>query len=245
MAVTEPIQPPSAEGEELQPRRFTLRQRLALFFISTGCYWLIRAICCTLRYHVTSEVEGEDVAALPRSQGAIGSFWHRCVFMAAYFYRGYDMAVMTSASFDGEYIARIIQRFGFEPVRGSSSRGGSRALRAMHDVIRRRGVAAFTIDGPRGPRYVAKKGPVLLARNTGAPIRCFYFAPSKYCTLPTWDRFLIPMPLAKVHVRFAAPIYVPADTPDAQIESLRLEMQEALERVRLYAEAQAAGALRA
>jgi len=239
MSASEPIQQPPFEAAFV-PRRFTLRQRLALWFISLACYWLIRVIGHTLRYHVTTEVEGEDPAVPPR-QCCVGPFWHRCGFMAAYFFRGLDIAVMASASFDGEYIARIMQRFGFEPVRGSSSRGGLRALREMHEVIARGAIAAFTIDGPRGPRYVAKRGPVVLARNTGKPIRCFYTAPTRCWTLNSWDRFIIPKPFAHVYVRFAAQMFVPAATPDEQLEELRLEMQNTLERVRLYAEAQAAG----
>ncbi len=83
---------------------------------------------------------------------------------------------MTSRSFDGEYIARIIERFGFVAVRGSSSRGGSAALLGMNRALAGGRIAAFTIDGPRGPRYVAKPGPVMLARMSGAPILCFYLA---------------------------------------------------------------------
>ena len=97
------------------------------------------------------------------------------------------MAVITSRSFDGEYIARIIELFGFSAVRGSSSRGGSGALLGMNRVLANGHIAAFTIDGPRGPRYVAKPGPVLLAKMSGVPILCFYLAVERPWILRSWD----------------------------------------------------------
>ncbi len=143
---------------------------------------------------------------------------------------------MTSRSFDGEYIARIISAFGFEPVRGSSSRGAVPALRGMHGVLEKQGVAAFTIDGPRGPKYVAKPGPVLLSRNTGAPIRAFYVAVRDHWTLNSWDQFIIPKPFTRAYIRMSAPIQVPADASDEQMKSYVAEMQGALERVTAFAE---------
>src|SRR4029079_4358106 len=123
-------------------------------------------MCRTLRFEISSEEEGAlpDRETWPPSQ-AIAPFWHRCVFAATYYFRDRDVSVMTSRSFDGEYIARIIEKFGFRAVRGSSSRVGVGALWGMHTVIEEGRIAAFTIDGPRGPRYVAKPGPVLLARS--------------------------------------------------------------------------------
>ena len=139
---------------------------------------------------------------------------------------------MTSRSFDGEYIARIIEKFGFRAVRGSSSRGGVRALLGMHDVIEEGRIAAFTIDGPRGPQYVAKPGPVLLARNTGATIRCFYIAVKDAWVLNSWDRFVIPKPFTRAHVRWSGPIVVPKGADSESLQRYHAEMQAALERVR-------------
>jgi lysophospholipid acyltransferase (LPLAT)-like uncharacterized protein len=149
---------------------------------------------------------------------------------------------MTSRSFDGEYIARIIESFGFKAVRGSSSRGGVRALLGMHTVIEAQGVAAFTIDGPRGPIYVAKPGPTLLARNTGEPIRCFYVAVRDAWILNSWDRFMIPKPFTRAHVRWSAPISVPSDTSSEELQRYHAEMQDALERAQAVAESIAGAA---
>jgi lysophospholipid acyltransferase (LPLAT)-like uncharacterized protein len=224
-------------------RPFTLGQRLALFFISWAGYLAIAAICRTVQFTASSEEEGvTDAAALPPPQ-TVAPFWHRCVFTATYFFRSRGISVMTSRSFDGEYIARIIEKFGFRAVRGSSSRGGVRALLGMHTVIEENGVAAFTIDGPRGPVYVAKPGPVLLARNTGVPIRCFYIAVKEAWVLNSWDRFIIPKPFTRAHVRWSRPIFVPRDADSAAAQQYHAEMQAALERVRDEANARVGSAI--
>src|SRR5512146_80386 len=218
-------------------RPFALRQRLALSLISWVGYLAIAIICCTVRFTASSEEDGiADPASLPPPQ-TVAPFWHRCVFSATYFFRRRGISVMTSRSFDGEYIARIIEKFGFRAVRGSSSRGGVRALLGMHTVIEGDGVAAFTIDGPRGPVYVAKPGPVLLARNTGAPIRCFYVAVREGWVLNSWDRFIIPKPFTRAHIRWSAPIFVPRQTDSVAAQQFHAEMQAALERVRDQANA--------
>ncbi len=145
---------------------------------------------------------------------------------------------MTSQSRDGEFIARVIHRFGFVPVRGSSSRGGQRALLEMKQLLAEGHAVAFTIDGPRGPRYVAKKGPVLLARMSGVPITAFYVAVERAWVLNTWDRLVIPKPFSRIHVRFARKIFVPPDADDAALEQYHAEMQAALDRITAFADAQ-------
>jgi len=218
---------------------FTFRQRVALWLISFIGALAIRLIGWTVRFSESVEDGAPLVDRLP-ARPCVAPFWHRCVFAATYYYRGQRIAVMTSSSFDGEYIARIISHFGFEPVRGSSSRGGVRALLGMHAIIEQKRVAAFTIDGPRGPMYVAKPGPVLLARNTGAPIRCFYVALDRAWILKSWDRFMIPKPFARAYIRWSAPIDVPSTAGSPELQALHDQMQRALERVTEYAEAQAA-----
>ena len=117
---------------------------------------------------------------------------------------------MTSQSFDGEYIARFIQRFGYGAVRGSSTRGGVGAIVEMARLMRAGCTTAFTIDGPKGPRYVAKMGAVLLAKKSGHPILPVTMALERYWTTPSWDLFQIPKPFTRARVYVAPPIYVPA-----------------------------------
>jgi lysophospholipid acyltransferase (LPLAT)-like uncharacterized protein len=230
--VTSPDATTVDERTAADERPFTFGQRLALFFISWAGYLAIAMICRTVRFTASTEEDGvTDPAALPQPQ-TVAPFWHRSVFSATYFFRRRGISVMTSRSFDGEYIARIIEKFGFRAVRGSSSRGAMRALLGMHTVIEENGVAAFTIDGPRGPMYVAKPGPVLLARNTGAPIRCFYVAVKDAWVLNSWDRFIIPKPFTRAHVRWSRPILVPREADSAAAQIYHAEMQAALERVR-------------
>jgi lysophospholipid acyltransferase (LPLAT)-like uncharacterized protein len=215
-----------------------LRQRIALWFVSNLGYLAIRLIGPTLRFTVSIEEGGPEK---PHFDPSILVFWHRCVFPATHFFRERGMAVMTSQSFDGEYIARIIERFGYSAPRGSSSRGGVRALLSMHKVIDQDLSVAFTIDGPRGPMYVAKPGPVLLARNTHAPICCFYIAVEKAWVLKSWDQFMIPKPFSKAFVRIAKLIHVPAETGSAGLGEYHAEMQATLDRIRHYAEEQLPG----
>ena len=195
-----------------------------------GCL-AIRLIGPTLRpsFSFGPGAEGE-----PRTRPAIYCFWHRCVLPAAYLFQNQGIRVLTSRSYDGEYIARIIERLGFRAVRGSSSRGAVQSLRELHRELERGEFIAFTIDGPRGPRYVAKPGPIHLARITGAPIFSFYVAVERAWILKTWDAFLLPKPFSRVHCYVGTPIRVSADADQDQALSL---MQAKLEEARRVAEA--------
>lgn len=228
--------PPPQPGDSTEPvlRRFTLRQRVVLWLASWLGYFVIRALCSTMTFDYSVEEGGpDDFYATP----IIYSFWHRCVIAASYCFRGRDIQVMTSASFDGEIIARVIQRLGFGAVRGSSSRGGAVALAGMRQQVEAGKTVAFTIDGPRGPIYVAKPGPVALARMTGRPMVAFYVAVDRAWVLNSWDRMVIPKPFSHAHYRVSRMIPVPADM-DAEAERARYlgELQAALERVRRYAD---------
>jgi lysophospholipid acyltransferase (LPLAT)-like uncharacterized protein len=143
---------------------------------------------------------------------------------------------MVSRSFDGEYIARTIEKLGFVAVRGSSSRGGARGLLGLRSQLEKGNSVAFTIDGPRGPKYVAKPGPVLLSRASALPMAAFYVAISDAWVLNTWDALMIPKPFSKALVRVSAKIRVPADAAESQMDEFHQQLQVALERVRRFAE---------
>ncbi len=223
--------PSSTSAEPALPTRFTVGQRLGLWCISWAGFLLISLIGCTLRYECSSEPGGVAEGAEPEPF-TIGPFWHRCVIPATWYFRRKGIAVMTSLSFDGEYIARIIERFGFVAVRGSSSRGGSAALLGMNRALAQGRIAAFTIDGPRGPRFMAKPGPVILARMSGAPILSFYLALDRPWMLRTWDAMMIPRPFSKVHLRWTTLIHVPPDATNEQMNECHHQMQDSLERAR-------------
>jgi lysophospholipid acyltransferase (LPLAT)-like uncharacterized protein len=146
------------------------------------------------------------------------------------------LVVMVSRSFDGEYIARIIERLGFRAIRGSSSRGGAGALLGMKSAVEQGVAVVFTIDGPRGPKYVAKPGPVTLAKATGVPMTAFYVAVGDAWVLNTWDELVIPKPFAKALVRFSRKIVVPPSADEARMGDCQVQLQAALERVTKFAE---------
>lgn len=199
--------------------------------ISWTGYLAIRLIGPTLRPSFTYEPDTEDE---PRTRPAIYCFWHRCVFPAGYMFRNHGIRVLTSRSYDGEYIARIIERLGFRAVRGSSSRGAVQSLRELQRELEGGAFVAFTIDGPRGPRYLAKPGPIHLARMTGAPIFSFYVAVERAWILKTWDALVVPKPFSRVHCYVRSPMTV---TPDADHDQALARMQRQLEEAQKRAEA--------
>jgi len=215
-------------------RPFTLWQRIALHLITWTGFLVIRLIGPTLRVAVSFE-EGAPPSLETRPM--ILAFWHSCIFPAIYVWRNLEIRVMSSDSFDGEWTGRIIRKFGFVKVRGSSSRGAVRALLGMRKEIGQNSTVAFTIDGPRGPRYVAKPGPVLLARATGAPMVGFHIALENAWTLNTWDKVMIPKPFSRALLRMSRQIVVPAHADDAERERFHSELQTALDRVREFSEA--------
>ncbi|MBZ5545763.1 MAG: lysophospholipid acyltransferase family protein, partial [Acidobacteriia bacterium] len=165
--------------------------------------------------------------------GLIYTFWHREIFAATWFWRKRGIVVMTSQNFDGEYIARIIRWHGYGAARGSSSRGAGRALVEMARCLSNGVDSAFTIDGPRGPRYVAKRGSVILSRASGAAILCFHIAVRKaYVFDKTWDQTQFPYPFSKAAVFIAPPIAVSEGADDAQQERKQQEVQRALDELR-------------
>lgn len=144
---------------------------------------------------------------------------------------------MTSQSFDREYIARFIQRFGAGAARGSSTRGGTTALAEMERLLHLGYPAAFTIDGPKGPRYVAKMGGVLLAQKTGQPMLPFTITPRQYWEAKgSWDRAQAPFPFTSALVDIAPPIFVSADADQEELAATRDELQAVLDELDRHGE---------
>jgi lysophospholipid acyltransferase (LPLAT)-like uncharacterized protein len=233
--VTDGAQAEATRESSLHARPFSFSDRLKLWLISWAGFLLIRLIGPTLRFQCTSE-PGCLADERGRSAPCIWCFWHRCVIPAAYQFRGNNLAVMTSRSFDGEYIARIIQKLGFLAVRGSSSRGAVGALFGMREQLEAGHAVAFTIDGPRGPRYLAKPGPVLLAKKAGVPIACFYIAVERAWILNSWDLMIIPKPFSRAAIHLSSPMTVPPDAGEEQMSALHQQMQATLERCRMKAD---------
>ena len=191
---------------------------------------MIKVIGRTVRWQVEGWENWE--AATREARVPIYTFWHNRVFLATYFWQKRRIVVMTSQSFDGEYIARFIQRFGYGAARGSSTRGAVGAIIEMTRLMRAGCPTAFTIDGPKGPRYVAKKGAVLLAKKTGQPILPFTITAQRFWEAKrSWDGFQVPFPFSRARVDIAPPIYVSADANDEELEAKRNELQAALDEI--------------
>jgi len=218
----------------MDARRYTLRQRIVLRMIIWAGSWIIRLIGPTLRVSVSSE-EGAQQTLDQRP--LVASFWHSCMIPATYIWRNMGIRVMSSNSYDGEYMGRIIHKFGFVAVKGSSSRNAVRALLGLRRALEEGWTVAFTLDGPRGPRRKVKPGPVALGRSSGVPLTMFHAAVEKAWVLNTWDRMMIPMPFSRVLVRFGKLIPVPGEASDQDVELYTAELQASLDRVCEFAEA--------
>ncbi|MGA2103561.1 MAG: lysophospholipid acyltransferase family protein [Candidatus Sulfotelmatobacter sp.] len=218
---------------ESGPRRWTLRQRIVLSLIVWAGYWFIRLLGPTLRLSVSYE---EGAQKTLDARPFIASSWHSCLIPATYIFRDMGVRVMSSFSYDGEYMGRIIRRFGFVAVKGSSSRNPVRALLGLRRALAEGWTVAFTLDGPRGPRRKVKPGPVALARSTGLALTTFHAAVDKAWVLKSWDRMMIPKPFSRVLVRVGKLIPVPTDASEEDLERYTTELQATLDRVCAFAE---------
>lgn len=194
---------------------------------------LIRLLGATLTYEDIYEPTTGDPTGVPHIPGdripgpTIYAFWHRSLLACAHRFRNKDIAILISRSFDGELIARIVERLGFRAIRGSSSRGGTAALRTLAEAYAQGHRCAITVDGPRGPAMVAQPGASQLALIVQAPwLGAFYALPTRAWTLNSWDRFLIPKPFSRVLLTW--PPHIPAAGKD--LATLQLELQSALDR---------------
>ena len=213
------------------PWRHSLIKRMQATLISSVGYRLISLLGATLRWR-TEGLEYLDAIGGSNRQ-PIMAFWHGRILPATYFFRRRGIVVITSENFDGEWIAGIIQRFGYGTARGSTSRGGRKALLQLTREMTAGKPAGFTVDGPRGPARIAQPGAVWLAKATGNPVVPFHLEADRHWTLNSWDRTQIPKPRATVALVVGEPFEVSGDADDTGIEAARSELDgrlHALER---------------
>ena len=217
------------------PRAFTLWQRIQIAVLPRVAVWIINSIGWTLRW----EREGTDYLEQVYKEGrrAILVCWHCCTFASTYHWKRRSIVVMSSQNFESECLAGVLRRLGYGLARGSSSRGGLKALAEMARWLRNGKDAGFTVDGPRGPRYKVKPGPVLLAKRTGDAIVCFHVSLQRKVQLNTWDHTQIPIPFSRAFILMAPPIYIPRDTKEDELKSKITKMQHTLDELREKAEA--------
>jgi lysophospholipid acyltransferase (LPLAT)-like uncharacterized protein len=201
-------------------------KRLEAGAIAAVGYPLAATLGSTLRWRTEGQERYDAIVREGRQP--IMAFWHGRILPATIFFRGRGIVVITSENFDGEWIAGIIERFGYGTARGSTSRGGRRALLQLVRDMEAGKPAAFTIDGPRGPARVAQPGAVWLAKATGNPVLPFHAEADRHWTLGSWDRTQIPKPFSTVALVVGEPVLVPADADDGRIEAARRDLEEQL-----------------
>lgn len=183
---------------------------------------VIRSLMASVRFETENEPEhGLRINGKP----LLGLCWHGHLLVFAFRQRGAGLATLISQSKDGEYIARVVQRWGYTVLRGSSSRGGSGALRSMVRVLRDGQSLAVTPDGPRGPRRKLKPGSLLAARMSGVPVLPTAAAATRAWWLGGWDRFLVPQPFTRVRLVYGEPRTIPRDADDAELERIGAEIE--------------------
>ena len=187
---------------------------------------LLRMLGATWRWRV----EGEERLRQAQRSGTHGihAFWHGRIVHGTLHFRGRGIVVITSENFDGEWIARIIRRFGFGTARGSSSRGARKALLQLVREARGR-PTAFTVDGPRGPARVAQPGAVWLSKATGNPVIPFHAEAARHWSLRSWDRTQIPRPFTEIALVFGEPFTVPREADDEELEHYRVRLERELQ----------------
>lgn len=203
-----------------------MSQRVQTRLIAAAAYPAIAALCRTITWKIDGAHHYDEI--LKSGRPPIIAFWHDRILPATWFFRRRGVVALTSANFDGQWIARVIEHFGNRTVAGSSSRGGMRALLELKREVERGRPAAFALDGPRGPARVAQPGAAWLASATGSPVLPFHAEASRYWTISSWDRTQVPKPFSTVAVVMGEPLVV-RGTSDSAVEEGRQRLEEALE----------------
>jgi lysophospholipid acyltransferase (LPLAT)-like uncharacterized protein len=203
--------------------RSSRRKRVEAAAIAAVGYPLIGMLGRTWRWRVTGFEHFTGIFATGRFP--VMAFWHGRILPALYYFRRRGIVVITSDNFDGEWMAKIIHRFGYMTARGSTSRNAARAaLRAKRRMEEGRPVG-LTVDGPRGPAHVAQPGALWLAKVTGNPVLPFHLEAASHWTAPSWDASQIPLPFSRIAVVVGEPLWVPGDADAAGLEAKRVELE--------------------
>ena len=206
--------------------RASRAKRVQARLISFAGYPVIAALGSTFRWRAEGAEHYRRV--IEDGRQPIMAFWHGRILPATVYFRKRGIVVITSENFDGEWIAGIIERFGYGTARGSTSRGAVKALVQLKRDMAAGKPAAFTLDGPRGPARVAQPGAVWLAKASGNPIVPFHIESDRHWTANSWDRTQIPKPWSNVAIAIGLPIEVPRDADGAAMEQARLTLESRL-----------------
>ena len=211
---------------EAPPWRASAAKRLEAKLIAMAGYRAVAGLGATLRWRTEGLEHLETIARSGRQP--VMAFWHGRILSATFFFRRRGIVVMTSENFDGEWIAGIIERFGYGTARGSTSHGARKALLQLVREMAAGRPAGFAVDGPRGPARVAQPGAVWLAQATGNPVLPFHLEADRHWSLRSWDRTQIPKPFSTVALAVGEPFDVPAEAGEAAVEASRVKLEERL-----------------
>lgn len=209
-----------------------MMDKIKLFLISSIGRVLFYLINKTVKYRVIGFEH--YLKLIKEGKKIIFAFWHNGIFMATYFWKFKKISVLTSKNFDGEYTARIIKRYGYKPIRGSTSRDSIKGLIEMKKEIENGSNIAFTVDGPRGPKYKVQGGAIWVAMKTGQPILPFVAFAKKKIELNSWDSFQIPLPFSTAWIVIGEPIYFKEEK--INIEEAKLILENKLNQLLKFAE---------
>ena len=214
------------EADPAEARAAGWRERLALWAVGFFGSALILLFGWTWR---TRQIIPPGVRErIDVGQGIVYAFWHGRLLPLVFSHRRRGIVVLVSMHRDGEYIARTIEALGFRTVRGSTTRGGARALASLLALARRGASFGITPDGPRGPRHVLQPGVITLASRSGLPVVLLATSGHPAWEARSWDRFLVPRPFARCVVLSSEPIFVPRELDEASFESWRSEIETRL-----------------
>jgi len=202
--------------------------RPARWLIAIG-FRILQLWARTLRYEMEDRA---GIVGKPIGENYIGALWHNRLlifpFVLRRFFSNRHGAALISASSDGELLADAIKRFGYDVVRGSSSRLGASAILQLADILASRRDVVITPDGPRGPAYELGPGIIFLAQKSGAAVLPITIEYSSCWRINSWDRFIVPRPFAKVRVTIGDPHQVKPTNTDKEFEAERLRLQDAM-----------------
>ena len=227
-------------SRDARRRRLSARQIASAEAIATVGQPVIAALCRTIRWTAEGLRHYDAIQAAGRQP--VMAFWHGRIVHATWFFRRRGIVVMISENFDGEWIGRLIEKFGYRTARGSTSRGGARALVRMRRLAADGAPTGFAVDGPRGPARSVQPGAVWLASLTGNPVLPFHSEADRFWTARSWDGTQVPKPFARAAMVVGAPIEVPRGADADLVERKRVELAGSLNALAERARAILAGA---
>jgi len=212
-----------------------LRRKISIYLSGYVVSVILHAFIWFLRRTMRVTYLGESImpSFAARGEGFIGVFWHARMLMLPLIYPGKRIHILISSHRDGEIIANVMKRFGFDLVRGSSSKGGMAALREMITLLKSGSDLGITPDGPRGPAEVVKGGVAQVAMLSGKAVIPISFSSSRRFRCNSWDRFYLPLPFSRLVFAVGDPLY---HSKGEDLEDFRLRIESALQQITAQAD---------